>query len=164
MDAGWYPDPNDPSRSNYWDGTQWTPGPPPVPARHKRNSRAWLLGGIGAAVVAIVVVIVVLATNGSSGSDRSLSTFCSEQQSFRTGLSHRVFTGLNPPSAADYTQVATELRKLAGEVPSTSVQHDLTVLADAADQASKTGSVFVGSPAVAAASNRIAAYVQQNCK
>ena len=122
MDAGWYPDPHDPSRSNYWDGRQWTAQGRPPQAPQKRNNRAWLFGGIGAAVVAAVVVIVVLATNGSSGSDRSLNTFCSEQQSFRTGLSHRVFGGLNPPSAADYTQVATELRKLAGEVPSTSVR------------------------------------------
>jgi hypothetical protein len=109
-------------------------------------------------------VIVVIATSGSDASSRSLSTFCSEQQTFRSGLSQRVFGGTNPPSAADYTQVATELRKLAGEVPSDSVSHDLTVLADAADQASKTGSGFIGSPAVTAASNRIAAYVQQNCK
>ena len=114
--------------------------------------------------MAVVVVIVVLATNGTDTSSRSLSTFCTEQQTFRSGLSHRVFGGSNPPGKADYTQVATELRKLAGEVPSDSVSHDLTVLADAADQASTTGSGFVGSPAVTAPSNRIAAYVQQNCK
>jgi hypothetical protein len=122
------------------------------------------MAGAAAAVVAIVVVIAVIATGGSDSSNRSLSAFCSEQQSFRSGLSQRVFGGVNPPSAAEYTQVATELRKLAGEVPSNSVSDDLTVLADAADQASKTGSGFVGSPNVTAASNRIAAYVQQNCK
>lgn len=168
-DAGWYPDPNDPSRSNYWDGRQWSAPPPPnqgpaaqAPAR--RNNRTWWIAGAGAAIVAIVVVVIVLATSGSDGSTRSLSTFCTEQQSFRSGLSQRVFGGLNPPSAADYTQVAAELRKLAGEVPSSSVSNDLTLLADKADEASKTGSGFVGSPAVTAASNRIAAYVQQNCK
>jgi Protein of unknown function (DUF2510) len=29
-DAGWYPDPENPTRQRYWDGIAWTPRTPPV--------------------------------------------------------------------------------------------------------------------------------------
>jgi hypothetical protein len=84
--AGWYPDPEVPTQSRYWDGTQWTehrapmghaaPGPespliPPPPAvtasstSTSGSKKGWLIGGAIAA--GVIVVGSVGAAIGAGG-------------------------------------------------------------------------------------------------
>jgi hypothetical protein len=59
---GWYPDPSDPGRQIYWNGTAWggppqPPGPaslaPPPPADRSNDSRK-TFAGIGVCVLAVI--------------------------------------------------------------------------------------------------------------
>jgi Protein of unknown function (DUF2510) len=61
---GWYPDPADPSRQRYWDGSTWTVAAPPVPpqpaAEPKRAGRGRRTGLAVAGVSVAVIVALVL--------------------------------------------------------------------------------------------------------
>ncbi|MFJ4172760.1 DUF2510 domain-containing protein [Microbacterium sp. NPDC089696] len=84
--AGWYPDPEVPTQSRYWDGTQWTehrapmapaapePGPPlippppavaPSPTSTSGSKKGWLIGG--AIATGVIVVGSVGAAIGAGG-------------------------------------------------------------------------------------------------
>jgi hypothetical protein len=66
--AGWYPDPEDPSRSRYWSGTAWTswhrsgPGTPPPPPQYRP------LGTLARVVVMLLAAYFVVTAIGV-GSD-----------------------------------------------------------------------------------------------
>lgn len=73
--AGWYPDPSDPSRQRYFDGTAWTesyapfPAPPPgvgQPAKAvpQKKSDKKLILGVGA------VAVILIAIASTSGNDK----------------------------------------------------------------------------------------------
>jgi hypothetical protein len=57
--TGWYPNPNDPGRLRYWDGTRWAygdagGGPPTPPSGKPRSRSPWLIPGL---VIAAVVLL-----------------------------------------------------------------------------------------------------------
>src|SRR3954469_20235626 len=62
--AGWYPDPSDPSRQIYWNGTAWVGGPwtgPPVEVTSSPASATAENSGSGKkAAVAIGVCVLVI--------------------------------------------------------------------------------------------------------
>ncbi|ATA29493.1 hypothetical protein MLM_3525 [Mycobacterium lepraemurium] len=78
--AGWYPDPSNPSRQRYFDGTAWTesyapfPAPPPgvgqpvKPGRQKKSDKRWILG-----VGAVVVVLIAIASGGNDGDKKTVA-------------------------------------------------------------------------------------------
>lgn len=56
--AGWYPDPSDPQRERWWDGTAWTTRIS-APSRPRRRAAAlgWVLAG--SAILAVVVAMLL---------------------------------------------------------------------------------------------------------
>jgi hypothetical protein len=62
--AGWYPDPENPSRSRYWSGTDWTswhrrgPGTPPPPPQYRP------LGTLARVVIVLLSVYFVVTAIG----------------------------------------------------------------------------------------------------
>ncbi|MEZ0362326.1 DUF4352 domain-containing protein [Mycobacterium sp. pUA109] len=78
--AGWYPDPSDPSRQRYFDGTGWTehyanagaPAPFPAqsakPAQQSGINKKWLIG------VGVAAVVTIAIASGGSGSDDKSTT------------------------------------------------------------------------------------------
>ena len=66
---GWYPDPQDPSRNHFWDGTTWNPhGPPvdyppdptpPTPRPQPKQRNAFAVAGL--LLVGMVAVVAALA-------------------------------------------------------------------------------------------------------
>jgi Domain of unknown function (DUF4328)/Protein of unknown function (DUF2510) len=63
--AGWYPDPENPSRSRYWSGTEWTwhrrgPGTPPPPPQYRPlGTLAWVVIMLLAAYFVVTTIGVV---------------------------------------------------------------------------------------------------------
>jgi hypothetical protein len=65
---GWYPDPQDPTSTRYWDGENWTENRAPAqeplaPTGPQKSGPNLLLIAIPVAI-AVVAVIVILATGG----------------------------------------------------------------------------------------------------
>jgi hypothetical protein len=56
-EAGWYPDPHDPSRNLFWDGSAWhrkvvpAAAPEPIPAEQK--TPAWVIALIGLCILTL---------------------------------------------------------------------------------------------------------------
>ena len=70
LDAGWYPDPDDPSRNRYWDGRIWTPGPPAAsPAATSRSQEATLGEAVSRVSLAAAIAFggLALVVIGSIG-------------------------------------------------------------------------------------------------
>lgn len=76
--AGWYPDPQQPAHSRYWDGHAWTQhtvdhaGPPlhraittlPAPRPRRRGLLVALAGAGGVALVLVVLLVTNIVTGG----------------------------------------------------------------------------------------------------
>lgn len=71
--AGWYPDPSDPSRQRYFDGTAWTesyaplPAPPAGVSQPAKPGKHWnwkWIAGVGA------VAVVLIAIGSTGGNDK----------------------------------------------------------------------------------------------
>lgn len=116
MSSGWFPDPEDPNLSRYWDGSEWTassrtgppvapsPGPPtstlpaatppPGPGSASRRRR-WILPAAAAVVVVALAAGVAWWTLGRD--DRSVEAFCRTWSEEVARLGDTVdLTGQNP--------------------------------------------------------------------
>lgn len=70
--AGWYPDPSDPSRNIYWDGTSWSWPPSSPTAQQPQQSQE----GSGASKkTAVAVGVCILAAIGLFMTMQSVSLF-----------------------------------------------------------------------------------------
>jgi len=106
---------------------------------------------------------VALTACGSSAptASGSLTKFCKDQLSVGVSMEAQLDGG-EPVSADDYKAVEGTLRHLAAEAPVT-VRSDVVAMADAAKQASLTGSGFIDSDEVSATADRINDFISTNC-
>ncbi|MHA0285242.1 Ltp family lipoprotein [Mycobacterium sp. C3-094] len=90
--AGWYPDPADPSRQRYFDGTTWTenyaPFGPPLPAvghaaKPAMSRSAKIVIGVAAGFFALIVV----GSLGDSNEDKTSSSLSSSSATTSRTLS-----------------------------------------------------------------------------
>lgn len=86
---GWYPDPSDPSRQRYFDGTKWTenyaPFGPPAPGGGQPAktglSTGWIVGIAVGAVFLVLIVISAFADSDKKTETKSDSTATSAARS-----------------------------------------------------------------------------------
>ena len=64
-EPGWYPDPSDPSKNIYWDGSAWQGSPTPVEADNSSSSKK----------TGIAIGVIVLGLIGSVMSQQPVSLF-----------------------------------------------------------------------------------------
>ena len=70
--AGWYPDPSDPSRNIYWDGTSWSRPPSVPPAQQPQQKQ----DGSGVSKkTAVAIGVCILAAIGLFMTMQSVSLF-----------------------------------------------------------------------------------------
>lgn len=70
--AGWYPDPSDPSRNIYWDGTSWSRPPSAPPAQQPQQKQ----DGSGVSKkTAVAIGVCILAAIGLFMTMQSVSLF-----------------------------------------------------------------------------------------
>jgi len=70
--AGWYPDPSDPSRNIYWDGTSWSRPPSAPPAQQPQQKQ----DGSGVSKkTAVAIGVCILAAIGLFTTMQSVSLF-----------------------------------------------------------------------------------------
>lgn len=76
-EAGWYPDPHDPSRNLFWDGSAWhrngvpTVAPEPIPAEQK--TPAWVIALIGLCIL-LLGGLLFMVYGLVTGDDRKAPT------------------------------------------------------------------------------------------
>jgi hypothetical protein len=113
-------------------------------------------------VVCGCATLMAFGCGGGSGTSlvTDMKSFCKDFDQM-----DQQFDGLGedaPLSIADYRKISGALRKLAAEAPA-AVKADLKAMADGADKAAKSGSGFIDSDAVIAASGRLATFGDDNC-
>jgi hypothetical protein len=64
-EPGWYPDPSDPSKNIYWDGSAWQGSPTPVEADKSGSSKK----------IGIAIGVIVLGLVGTVMAQQSVSLF-----------------------------------------------------------------------------------------
>jgi hypothetical protein len=113
--------------------------------------------------VALSGAALALTACGSNpaNSSGSLAKFCQDQESVGASMEYRLDTDA-PPSADDYKAVEGTLRKLAADAPAT-VRSDVVTMANAAHQASSTGTGFLDSSEMSVISDRINSFISDNC-
>ena len=57
--VGWHPDPDDPTRRRYWDGSEWG-APVPIEVAKQRARTVRLQGTAVVAVMAVIALIYIL--------------------------------------------------------------------------------------------------------
>ena len=106
------------------------------------------------------LALTACGSNPSSSSG-ALTKFCKDQLSVGVSMEDRLDTA-DPPSADDYKAVEGTLRKLAAEAPAT-VRSDVVTMANAAQQASSSGSGFLDSDEMSAIADRVNSFISDNC-
>ena len=104
--AGWYPDPADPSRNLYWDGTQWaepaanTPATH-APARRSKKASTWSRLRIRQKVLVISLIVTLFGlTLGAIG------TFATAGQSEFYKQAHPTMPGKSNAQLVDLAKSA----------------------------------------------------------